>query len=73
MNANTVLFRISLLQKLFQSCKNICFEAIKNGDKSEWSGLIIEDYHLHFWQRICTNHMRFTTDYAKGTKKHVRV
>ena len=31
---NTVLFGIGLLRNLFQSHKNICFEAIQNGDKS---------------------------------------
>ena len=33
------MFGIGLLQKLFESCKNICFEAIQNGSKSECSRL----------------------------------
>ena len=32
---NLTLFGIGLQQKLFQSHKNICFEAIQNGGKSK--------------------------------------
>ena len=33
-NVNSALFGISLRKKLFQFLRNICFEAIQNGGKS---------------------------------------
>ena len=39
------MFRIGLLQKLFESWKKICFEMILNGSKSNWIP--------QAWKEIC--------------------
>ena len=56
-------YLISEVNKLFQSYRNICFEAIKNGDKSEWSCLnrglsssflVTDKYKLYkIYYRLC--------------------
>ena len=44
-NVNSALFGISLWQQLFNCRKNICFEAIQDGGRSNWL--------LHAWIEVC--------------------
>ena len=62
MNVNSTFFQIHLPQKLFYSCKNICFEVIQNGSKSDSPPFLNRILSSNFWWLRSANHMKFSEE-----------
>ena len=72
LNVNSELLGIGLEQKLFLSCKNICFETIQNEGTIQTVLQAWTEMSSNFWWRS-ENRVRFTEECVIGAEKHVLV
>ena len=72
-NVNSELYGIVLLQRLFQSCKNICLEDIWNESKSSTILCLNRGLLSNIWWLRSAKLVKFTEKCVMGIEKHVLV